>query len=154
MENIATVVGVVLWWAEGTKSRRDKRWKNAVTYPLEMTSTDPLAIKIFLEFVRKDLGVEESRLKLQIQVHKNDDVGRLEKYWTKITKIPKSRFQKTIIRPIGNKPGKTNGTCKIRYHDKLTYLKASGILKSILEKTQDIKNRGVAQSGSARRLGR
>lgn len=132
MNNLRTIVGAILWWAEGTKSRRDKRWKNAVSYPLEMTSTDPLAIKLFLEFIRKDLEIDESRLKLQIQVHENDNVEFLEDYWSKITNIPKTRFHKTIIRPKGNKEGKSKGTCKIRYHDKKTYLRAKAILDQVL----------------------
>jgi len=132
MIKISTVVGVVLWWAEGSKSRRDKRWKNAVTYPMEMTSTDPLAVKLFLKLVREDFEVEEKRIKQQIQIHENDDREYLEEYWSKITKIPKTRFNRTIVRPQGNKVGKSRGTCKIRFNDKVIYLKARDILKRVL----------------------
>ena len=127
-----TIIGAVLWWAEGSKSRRDKRWKNAVSYPLEMTNTDPLAIQMFLRFIREDLKIDESKLKLQLQVHENDNVDYLEKYWSEVTKIPKSRFHKTIIRPQGNKVGKSKGTCKVRLHNKEIYLKAKAILENIL----------------------
>lgn len=126
-------MGATLWWAEGTKSRRDKRWSNAVSYPLEITSTDPNIVKIFLEFVRKDIKVDEKRLRVQLQIHENDDKLKLENYWSKICSIEKQRFHKTIIRPVGNKVGKTRGTCKIRYHDKEKYFKTLEILHSVMK---------------------
>ncbi|HBH46193.1 MAG: hypothetical protein A2445_00690 [Candidatus Jacksonbacteria bacterium RIFOXYC2_FULL_44_29] len=115
------IIGLTLWWSEGTKSRRDKRWKKAVSYPVEITNTDPAIVKIFLAFLRNDVGINESRLKVQLQIHADNNQKDCEEFWSKVTQIPKLRFHKTIIRPIGNKPGKTMGTCKIRYHDKKTY---------------------------------
>ncbi len=126
------IVGLILWWTEGTRSRRDKRWKNAVSYPIEITNTDPEIIRIFLDFLRNDIGIIEERLKLQLQIHEDNDLKKCEKYWSGITKIPRSRFNKTIIRPLGKKRGKTEGTCKIRYTDKKTYYKLLGFLKDIL----------------------
>jgi hypothetical protein len=133
MDDLRRIIGVILWWAEGTKSRRDKRWKNAVSYPVEITSTDPLVIKLFLEFIRKDLKIDESRLRVQLQIHENDNFYELESYWAEICSITKDKFQKTIIRPVGKKAGKTKGTCKIRYSDKETYLKVKGILEQVLQ---------------------
>jgi hypothetical protein len=49
------LIAITLWWAEGTKSRRDTRWKNAVSYPIEVTNTNPAIIKIFIDFLREDL---------------------------------------------------------------------------------------------------
>src|SRR5680860_1554754 len=109
------IVGIILWWAEGTKSRRDKRWKTARTYPIEITNTNPEIIKFFLEFLRKDLRVDTKRIYVQIQIHQGDNQEDLERFWTKVTRIPKENFQKTIVRPTGNKIGKSNGTCKVRF---------------------------------------
>jgi hypothetical protein len=126
------VIGLILWWTEGTRSRRDKRWKRAVSYPVEITNTDPRIIRLFLEFLRKDIGVIEKKLKVQIQIHEGDNQKKLENFWSRIAKIPKSRFNKTIIRPQGKKIGKSIGTCKIRYTDKKTYLKLKNQLEDIL----------------------
>ncbi len=134
MQNLRRIIGAILWWAEGTKSRRDKRWKNAVTYPVEITSTDSQIIKLFLQFIRKDLKIDESRLRIQLQVHKGDNILQLENYWLKICNITQDKLQKTIIRPKGQKIGKTKGTCKVRYHDKATYFKAKNFLDEILKK--------------------
>ena len=128
------IVGVILWWTEGTKSRLDKRWKNSWSHNVEVTNTNPEMIKVFLDFLRKDIGIEENNLKLQLQIHENDDQKELERYWSNITKIPISRFNKTIIRPEGKKVGKSKGTCKIRYTNKKTFHQINDLLQKILNK--------------------
>ena len=77
-------------------------------------------------------GICESRLKLQLQIHDGDNQKEIENYWSKITNIPRGRFTKTIIRPAGNKVGKSIGTCKVRYSDKPTYLKLQSLWESVL----------------------
>ena len=67
---------------------------------------------MFLDFLRNDIVIDESRLKLQLQIHENDDQEKIENYWSEVTKIPRNRFTKTIVRPKGNKPGKSRGTVK------------------------------------------
>lgn len=129
---IRKIVGVTLWWAEGSKSRRDTRWKNARTYPIEITNTDPNIIKAFLKFLRNDIQVDEKRIHLQLQIHEGDNQKKLENFWSKQTKIPKTRFNKTIIRPTGNKIGKSMGTCKIRFADKSIYIELDNMFKSVL----------------------
>lgn len=126
-------VGVVLWWGEGSKSRPDKRWKNSVSYPIEMTNNEPLVIQIFLRYIREIIDIPEDRIKLQLQIHENDNKVELENFWSNITGIPLSRFNKTIVRPVGNKPGKTKGTCKIRCYDKVFY----GKIESDLQEVKD-----------------
>ena len=126
------VSGIVLWWAEGTKSRRDKRWKNARSYPIEITNTNPSIIKLFLDFLRYDLHINEEKIHLQLQIHAGDDQEILEAYWMSVTGIPKARFNKTIVRPAGNKIGKSKGTCKIRFADKETYRNLETRLKVVL----------------------
>lgn len=129
---IRQIIGIILWWAEGTKSRKDKRWQNALMYHVDFTNTDPEMIKIFLKFLRYDIGIDEKRLKIQLQIHEGDDQKMLEKFWSEITEVPHDRFTKTIVRPIGNKIGKTRGTCKIRYCDKKTYLRLCEFLQHAL----------------------
>lgn len=139
--DLRQVIGAILWWTEGTKSYKDKRWTNTWHYIIDLTNTNPDIIKFFLDFLRSDIGIDESRLKLQLQIHEDDDQERLETYWSRITQIPRERFTKTIVRPVGNKIGKNMGTCKIRYCDKKTYLKIHFLLNKILElvNKEDIK---------------
>ena len=126
------IVGIILWWAEGTKSRRDKRWKNARSYPVELTNTNPAIIKIFVDFLRHDLAVPEDKIHVQLQIHLGDNQVELEKYWSEVTDVSLGRFNKTIVRPVGNKVGKSNGTCKVRFADKKTYLELELLLRKVL----------------------
>ncbi len=132
-DNLRKTLGLVLWWTEGTKMYKDRRWKNSWVYNVEITNTNPEIVKIFLDFLRKDMKIDETRLKLQLQIHENDNLEYLENFWSKKTKIPKSRFNKTFVRPVGKKVGKSNGTCKIRYSDKETYNKLVIMLEALLE---------------------
>lgn len=125
------IVGITIWWTEGTKAYVDKRW-NGMIYPVDVTNTNPDIIGSFLSFLREDIGINEPRLKLQLQIHEGDDQEKLEKHWSKVTRIPKDRFTKTIVRPKGNKVGKSMGTCKVRYCDKATYLKLQSMWKNVL----------------------
>jgi hypothetical protein len=133
------IIGAILWWAEGTKAYKDKRTKNSWVYAVDVTNTNPHIIQLFLEFLREDIKIDEVRLKLQLQIHQGDNQDEIEAYWSEITKIPKSRFNKTIVRPQGNKIGKSKGTCKIRYCDKETYLK----LDTLLQNITNFSKRGV-----------
>ena len=134
VNNLRQILGTILWWAEGTKSRKDKRWKNCWTYNVEITNTNPEMIKIFLNFLRNDFEIDENKLKLQLQIHEGDNREQLEKFWQEISDIPRSRFNKTIVRSAGNKPGKTMGTCKIRYCDKKIYQQINDNLNRLLRK--------------------
>lgn len=139
------VIGVILWWTEGTKARKNKRWKNTWDYTVDLTNINPEIIKFFLSFLRKDIGINESRLKLQLQIHEGDDQERMVTYWSRITEIPRERFTKTIVRSQGNKTGKTMGTCKIRYSDKQTYLKIHFLLQKILESAREIEEGSISR---------
>ena len=125
------MLGATIWWTEGTKAYQEKRWGSWI-YPVDVTNTNPEIITKFLNFLRKDIGINENRLKLQLQIHVGDNQDQLEKYWSNVTKIPLNRFQKTIVRPAGNKSGKSKGTCKVRYSDKPTYLKLKKLLEDML----------------------
>jgi hypothetical protein len=133
-KELLKVVGSILWWAEGSKSRHDKRWKKAVSYPIEITNTDPAIIKLFLSYITEIVCIPEDKIRVQVQVHANDDVQQLEKFWSHTTGIPISRFNKTIIRPVGNKPNKSKGTCKIRCYDKGYYGKIAFDLQEVLSR--------------------
>lgn len=123
-------VCLTLWWTEGTKLRKNKRWKSSL-YSVEITNTDPIIISLFLKYIREHLGVQNERIKVQLQIHLGDNKTEFESYWENLTKIPKSQFNKTIVRPTGNKVGKTKGTCKIRVHDKLLYLALAEKLENL-----------------------
>jgi hypothetical protein len=129
------VVGPIIWWTEGTKAYRKKRGNNTWVKNVDVTNTNPKIIAAFLDFLRNDIGIDEKRLRVQLQIHEGDQLNDLESYWSVITKIPREQFTKTIIRPPGNKIGKSRGTCKVRYSDQLIYDKIEAALKEVLDET-------------------
>jgi hypothetical protein len=132
MEDKRTLISLIIWWYEGTKLRKDKRWKNANNCPIEVTNTDPKLIKIFVDFLRLDLKIENKNLKGRIQIHEGDDQIKIEKFWSKVSGIPQSQFNKTIVRTKGNKIGKNLGTFTIRTYDKILYMKLKDLLEAEL----------------------
>lgn len=126
--DIKDIIALTIWWCEGTKARRDYRWKNAFLYPIELTNTNPALINFFLDFLRKKLKIEGTKLRGQLQIHEGDNKDELEQYWSIQTHIPLDQFNKTIIRPKGNKPNKTRGTFKLRFYDKKIYLELKRLL--------------------------
>ncbi len=130
--SLRQIIGLIIWWTEGTKAYKRKEYKNTWVYNVDVTNTNSEIIKLFLNFLRNDVGLDESRLKLQLQIHEGDNQEEVEQFWSKLTKIPRNRFTKTIIRPAGNKIGKSKGTCKIRYSDKQKYLILDSLLKDLL----------------------
>ncbi len=87
--------GPLVYWCEGTKSIRQNRG-NPVQ--IEFVSSDPLLIKLFVEFLRSTLKVKENKLRGRLQIHGVNNKEKAEKYWSKISGIPISQFQKPIIK--------------------------------------------------------
>lgn len=123
------LIPLVIWWCEGTKARRDKRWKAAYNYSVEVINSDPRIIKIFTSFLVNEMGVAPLKLRGQIQIHQGDNQESIEQFWSEVTGIPRNQFNKTIVREKGNKQGKNKGTFKIRVYDKSLYER----LKQLLE---------------------
>jgi hypothetical protein len=126
-------IALIIWLCEGTKLRRDKRWKNSYSFVVEVTNTNPLVIKIFLDFLRNNIRVANKKIYAQLQIHKGDNKKELESFWSNISGIPLNQFNKTIVRVRGNKPEKTKGTFKIRVYNKNIFLKLDNLLKAELK---------------------
>lgn len=120
---------LTIWWTEGSKLRKS-RW-NSFIYSVEVTNTDPLIIKTFLSYLRNRLNVQSEKIKVQLQIHDGDDQKELEKFWEHATEIPLRQFNKTIVRPVGKKVGKSQGTCKIRVHNKKLFVELTGRLDKL-----------------------
>lgn len=122
------IIALIIWWCEGTKARRDYRWKNAYLYPIEVINTNPKIIKIFLDFLIEEMKVPSEKIKGQLQIHKGDHKMKMEKYWSDYLNLPIKQFNKTIIRKKGNKIGKTKGTFKLRVYNKKLFEKLQEML--------------------------
>lgn len=96
-------LGLGLFWGEGSK-------KDSST--LKICNSDPDLIKKFIAFLVEIYNIDKSRLKFQLQIYKDLDIGEVVKFWSGFLKVRDSQFYKTTILTRGGL-----GT----YHTKMKY---------------------------------
>lgn len=129
------IAGVILYRCEGTRLRKDKRREhNTYYWAIEFTNSDYCLVELFLEFLRKIIKIDESRLKGQLFIYDDLNRAKAEKKWSKVAGIPLRNFNKTIIFKFNNSKYKPNpnGTFKIRYHSKEAFQRLSALISKVL----------------------
>lgn len=103
--------GLMLYLGEGAKSPNGQ---------VNFTNSDPATIVLFLHFLRKIYNLQESRLRCRLYCFSNQNTTNEIEYWSKLTQIPISQFNKPYIsKPKKQKHVKiTHGVCHIVYSDK------------------------------------
>ncbi len=107
------LIGTMLYWAEGFQSEKADI--------VDFANSKPAMIIIFLNFLRKVCGVDESRLRAYLYCYSNQEVNQLVEFWSRVTNISRNQFTKPYIRHDFNinKIGKMKyGLLHIRYNDK------------------------------------
>lgn len=100
----------ILYWCEGTKNYKDG---------VRFTNSDPELIKTFLTLLRKSFLLDEKRFRALMHLHFYHKESRQLKFWSQITKIPKSQFLKSFWKKsehIRIKPD-YQGCLSLRYND-------------------------------------
>ena len=123
--NTWSILFTALYWAEGTKSS------------FVFTNTDAEMIRIFLDFLKRFLNVEDERIDIMIRTSIPMQPYECRKYWANVT-----GFSLKCIRinhnDQHNKSKTTYGMCRITvrkggYLLKLFYCLKKGIVASMLE---------------------
>lgn len=112
-----------LYYGEGTKSGRS----------VDFTNTDPVAIRIWMKFLREIMGVDEGRIRVHLQL-KNGDHGLEDstRYWSDVSGVPISQFIKPSWTDSNQKHvGSHGGVCRIRVSD-------TTLLRRILSMIKDM----------------
>jgi hypothetical protein len=132
------IIGAMLYVCEGTKARRDFRTKNGYICSIELTNSDPKIIKIFSIFLCEIIKAEWGRVRGQLFLYPDLSEKKLVSYWSKVSGIPISQFQKSIFLNTKNSRFKANplGTFKLRYSCKSDFLKLQLIIEDIWKKTE------------------
>lgn len=84
------LIGIILYLGEGGKTNRGMA---------RVANSDPVVIKIMLRFFKEICHVPESKFRGQIHTFAHADIEKTEKYWSKITGIPRKQFFKTYTKP-------------------------------------------------------
>jgi hypothetical protein len=109
-KEIAKIVLATLYLGEGTKNKR-----SAVVFG----NSDPEIIKLFLLLFRRVFNIDEKKFRCTLQGREDQNVKKLEAFWSSITHIPLSQFYTARIDPrskgkVSKKPN-YKGVCRIDY---------------------------------------
>lgn len=100
------VAGLVLYWAEGAKTRNH----------LSMANTDPRALRLFVDWCRTFIRVE-ARFSIHLHLHEGNDERAAKDHWRVETGLASANFHKTFIKPAGTGHRKNHlqhGICTVK----------------------------------------
>ncbi len=128
------LLGVALYWAEGSKSKRGM---------VQFSNSDPRLIQFMMRFFKKVCAVPESKFRGHISLHPHLNTRKAKKYWSDISRIPLDQFYKTSKQQSKVSKGKKDslpfGTFNIKICNTELFLKIKGWIEGLY--TSVIKNR-------------
>jgi hypothetical protein len=101
----------LLYWCEGSKPQAMSQ--------LTFTNSDPALMAFYLHSLRKAFVLDETKFRVQLHLHEYHDANKQTRFWSKITSIPISQFNRPYLKPHTGNRQRTNypGCASIRYHD-------------------------------------
>ncbi|HEY9584639.1 MAG TPA: hypothetical protein VJI33_03635 [Candidatus Paceibacterota bacterium] len=107
------VAGVVIYWGEGDKASKNN---------FRISNSDPLMVRLFLDFLRKVCRVDEGRIRANILVYPDIDSSEALKFWSQKIGLSKNQFTRPTIIVGRHKTRKIHyGICVLTYSS--TFLK-------------------------------
>ncbi|MGC4930513.1 hypothetical protein [Streptomyces sp. DT117] len=119
------LLGVGLYWAEGTKSK-PYRTQERVTF----VNSDPGMIEVFLAWLRL-LGVDDDALRFHVLIHETADVAGAERFWADLTGAAPSAFGKTSLKKHSPKTNRKNAGANYRGCLAVRVLKSAELYRRI-----------------------
>jgi transcriptional regulator with XRE-family HTH domain len=96
------LLGVGLYWAEGSKDKPYDRRENVC-----FVNSDPGMIQVFLAWLDL-LGVERDRIRYAVMIHESADIPSAELYWAELVGADRSAFYKTTLKKHNPKTVRKN----------------------------------------------
>ena len=122
-------LGLGLYWGEGSKTSRGS---------IELSNTDPRVIQIHVLFLVKCLNISVSKMRCHVGLHSHLSIQKAEKYWSGISGIPLSQFQKTSIQKSRAGKGERDrlpfGTFTVGVYDTAARIRLEGRIQGIYKK--------------------
>lgn len=84
------LIAALLFWCEGGKRQLGE---------LRLTNSDPKLVNTFMFCLRNGFGIDESKLRACLHLHEYHDESNQRDFWSKVTKIPISKFHKSYHKP-------------------------------------------------------
>ncbi|MCK9401633.1 MAG: hypothetical protein M0Q51_16815 [Bacteroidales bacterium] len=107
------LMGTMLYWSEGSQ------WAGEGI--VDFANSNQAMIQIFLMFLRKVCGIDESKLRVYLYCYSNQNPKELIRHWSKLTNISINQFTKPYVRhdyKIEKQGKMAYGLIHIRYYDK------------------------------------
>lgn len=124
---VRKMVLAILYLAEGSKTARGS---------LMFGNSDPHVVNMFVNLMRGCYKLNEQKFRCTVQCRADQNIRNLEKFWSKITKVPLSQFYKARIdkRSIGKISSKKDykGVCRIDYFSSAVDLELKFIAQKLL----------------------
>lgn len=96
------LVGVGLYWAEGSKSKPYRRQERIV-----FVNSDPDMITVFLAWLHL-LGIERERLRFAVHIHETADAAAAERFWANHVGIETADLLKTSVKKHNPRTNRMN----------------------------------------------
>ncbi len=125
------LVGVSLYWAEGTKHFKGK------THPqFSFSNSDAAMVKVCMRFLREIFKIKEDKLRGSIHLYPDTDIEKSKEFWSNVTGLPKEIFYIITQVSQGSKgvieKRLTYGTVHIRVTNRLTFFKMKGLIDGLI----------------------
>lgn len=123
----------IFMWTEGEKGTFKR---------LGFVNSDPKMISTYLSLLRSSFTLNESKFRALVHIHEYHNEEDVIQFWSGLTKIPKSQFTKSYLKPHTGKRIRPNymGSIRINYND----YKVAREIASLYNMLAD-KLRGVVQ---------
>ena len=131
------ILGVALYWGEGyKKGANGSKWKC-----VDFTNSDSEMIIVMMRFFREICNVPDSKFKVQLHTYKNKDEEKIIKFWSNLTKIPKSQFMKSSFAISSASKQKRGsmlkyGTVHIRIYDVVLFHRLIGWITGLKKQSE------------------
>ncbi|MFE6104571.1 hypothetical protein ACFVQ4_32060 [Streptomyces laurentii] len=96
------LIGVGLYWAEGTKDKPYARREDVL-----FVNSDPGMIRVYLAWLGL-LGVTPARIRYRVMIHATADIAGAERYWADLVGTDVHRLQKTTVKKHNPKTVRKN----------------------------------------------
>lgn len=107
------ISAMMIYWGEGDKLSRNR---------ISVVNTDPNLLKVFVLFLKRICGFDESKIRAWILAYPDLDTIQIKSFWSDKIGIDESSFRKTIIiKGKATKRKLSNGVCTVELSS--TYFK-------------------------------
>lgn len=107
--NLFVAMTVMLYWAEGGKTRGMFQFAN----------TDPKLMLLFITLLRQSFDIDETKFRLRLNLHWYHKESEVKRFWSDLLHIPLAQFQKSYRKKRSKERRfrkNVGGICFLRYN--------------------------------------